>query len=346
MNKLLTLIVPTYNKEAFLENCVRSVTDTEWDEALEIIIVNDGSTDHTLSVARKLQHDYPGIVEVIDKENGNYGSAVNAALPAARGKYVRLLDADDQYYKDGFCRLMALLVRTNCDMYVNNYAVYEGVGRIRTEIYPWNGEYNKEYTLDEVFTRIADDQRPLLMYNLTYRTALLQQNGYRQTEGVSYTDTEWMFYPLFHIHTVMFTDAVVYKYYLGIPGQTMSPENYIKGTPAFIPLVLKMQRYYTAFARQHPVSRAFHYYIAWHLFFGWYRRIFNISLLFLDEELYDCRRLKEVDESLNTLDKELSRYVAGRCKSHHVKYMKYWRLVHRRIPLWLRRYLIPRTEIV
>lgn len=345
MNKLLTLIVPTYNKETYIEDCVHSVTDTDWDRALEIIIVNDGSTDNTLSVARKLQHDYPGIVEVIDKQNGNYGSAVNAALPEAKGKYVRLLDADDQYYKDGFCKLMALLSNTDCDMYISNYAVVESEGRIRTDKFPWHGEYEKVYSLEEAFAMLPDNQKPLFMYNITYRTSILQKNGYRQTEGMSYTDTEWMFYPLFHIHTVIFADFVVYKYYLGIPGQTVSPENYISETPKFMPLVFKMQQYYTQFAQQHPVSRAFHYYMTWHLFNGWYQRIFKISLVFLDDALYDLDQLIKADESLKALDRPLSKYVAGRCKAYHIKYMKYWRLVHKRLPLWLRKYLMTKMDI-
>ena len=77
--KILTLAVPTYNMEPYLEKCVRScMCDNK--HLLEVLIVNDGSTDGSSTIAHKLQSEYPEIVTVIDKENGNYGTCVNRAI--------------------------------------------------------------------------------------------------------------------------------------------------------------------------------------------------------------------------------------------------------------------------
>ena len=83
--KILTLAVPTYNMEPYLEKCVRScMCDNK--HLLEVLIVNDGSTDGSSTIAHKLQSEYPEIVTVIDKENGNYGTCVNRAISEAQGK--------------------------------------------------------------------------------------------------------------------------------------------------------------------------------------------------------------------------------------------------------------------
>lgn len=345
MNKLLSLIIPTYNKEEYLEKCIHSVIGTGRDNLLELIIVNDGSTDRTQEIAHALQAQFPGIVVVIDKQNGNYGSAVNAALPVARGKYVKLLDADDQVNREGLSQMLELLEDNDCDMLVTNYLIEEN-GKSTSQIYPWTGIYNKVYPFLEILPMIEKEQYPILMHNVTYRTEVLQKNSYHQTEGISYTDMEWIFYPLFYIKTVMFANIIVYKYFLGVPGQTMAPQNYINGVSQLMSLVIKMQKYYEAIRTHRSVSKDFHYYITWHLFRDWYRRIFKMSLLFADKEHYNFPLLQETYQSLKELDMDLCRYVIGRNKACHVYYMKYWIATHKRLPLFIRKYLMKHTDLL
>ena len=77
MDKLITVIIPSYNMEAYLERCVRSLLCPGY-QRIEAIIVNDGSHDGTLKLARALEAERPDMVRVIDKSNGNYGSCINA----------------------------------------------------------------------------------------------------------------------------------------------------------------------------------------------------------------------------------------------------------------------------
>ena len=93
MSKLLSIIIPTYNMEALLPRCLDSLLVDGALEQLEAIVVNDGSRDGSLAIANSYKERFPDTVTVIDKPNGNYGSTINAALPVAKGKYVKVLDA-------------------------------------------------------------------------------------------------------------------------------------------------------------------------------------------------------------------------------------------------------------
>ena len=126
MQKRLSIIVPTYNMEAYLERCVESVLRTPSLAAVEVVIVNDGSRDGSLRIARELSDRYTSTVRVIDKPNGNYGSTINAALPVVRGEYVKILDADDMFDGGSLVELLDVLKRlSGVDMVVTPHS-YKG----------------------------------------------------------------------------------------------------------------------------------------------------------------------------------------------------------------------------
>ena len=79
--KLLSIIVPAYNMEEYLAQCVESILRTPSLAAVEVVVVNDGSKDKTLRIAQQYAERYADTVRVVDKANGNYGSTINAALP-------------------------------------------------------------------------------------------------------------------------------------------------------------------------------------------------------------------------------------------------------------------------
>ena len=80
MNKVLSLAVPAYNMEKYLSRCLDSMLSAETDIPYEVIIINDGSKDNTLSIAKEYEDNYRDIVKVIDKPNGGWGSAINLAI--------------------------------------------------------------------------------------------------------------------------------------------------------------------------------------------------------------------------------------------------------------------------
>ena len=91
---LISVIVPVYNGQDYLENCIRTIEDQTYGN-LEIIIVNDGSTDGTAAVCDRLKADY-GNVHVLTLGNGGVSAARNAGVDAAKGVYITFVDADDR----------------------------------------------------------------------------------------------------------------------------------------------------------------------------------------------------------------------------------------------------------
>ena len=105
--KLLTVTVPCYNSEQYMEKCIESLLPGG--EDVEIIIVDDGSTDRTGEIADRYAEEYPSMVRVIHKENGGHGSAVNAGIENATGIYFKVVDSDDWVNKDSYLRILVSL---------------------------------------------------------------------------------------------------------------------------------------------------------------------------------------------------------------------------------------------
>ena len=105
--KCLTVTVPCYNSESYLERCVESLLKER--DGLEIILVDDGSTDRTGQLADQYARAYPDVVRVVHKKNGGHGSGVNAGLMLANGIYFKVVDSDDWLDEAAFHKLMSVL---------------------------------------------------------------------------------------------------------------------------------------------------------------------------------------------------------------------------------------------
>ena len=97
-----SIIVPIYNTEEYLEDCINSVINQNLDfkTNIQLILVDDGSSDDSIEIALKFREDFPENIIVLSKENGGPGSARNLGLKHATGKYVNFLDSDDQLSKN------------------------------------------------------------------------------------------------------------------------------------------------------------------------------------------------------------------------------------------------------
>ncbi len=109
MKKILTVVIPAYNIEKYIENCLDSFVIPEVLEDLEVLIVNDGSKDRSADLAAAYEKRYPNSFRVINKENGGHGSTINRGLLEASGKYFKVVDGDDWVEREAFLRLMDCL---------------------------------------------------------------------------------------------------------------------------------------------------------------------------------------------------------------------------------------------
>lgn len=136
--KILSVAVPCYNSQDYMENCIESLV--RGGEDMEIIIVNDGSKDNTESIAMSLKEKYPSIIKVISQENGGHGEAVNTGLKNATGEYFKVVDSDDWVDEEALSKVLKTLrfmikEDKKLDMLLSNY-VYDKQGVKRKRLCP------------------------------------------------------------------------------------------------------------------------------------------------------------------------------------------------------------------
>jgi len=220
MGKILTIVVPTYNMEKYLDKCLTSliVNDKELLKRLEVLVVIDGAKDRSSEIAHVYQDKYPDTFRVIDKENGNYGSCINRGLKEATGKYIKVLDADDWFDTMNFESFLTFLLTTEVDCVISDMVKVTDKKKILSTISfdlpPLDIVSMKE------FLNVADN---IWMHCVCYLTDNLRSINYKQTEGISYTDQEWLFLPMSTCKKITYFNRVVYNYLVGRNGQTVDP---------------------------------------------------------------------------------------------------------------------------
>ena len=340
MEKILSIIIPTYNMAALLPRCLDSLTASGVLDDLDILVVNDGSTDSSRAVAYSYAERYPQSIKVVDKKNGNYGSTINAALPLAVGEYVKVLDSDDWFDSQALAKYVAELksLEQEVDVSVTHFLMIHEGGRTDTVKYQNYGRepytYGKVYNLDKV---LGDGFiRYFLMHSLTYRTQLLRDHGYRQTEGISYTDIQWSSYPFFWAGSIVFHDLVVYRYNMDREGQTMDPAVIRKSLPQLERMTMDLMDFYRK-ADMSDLSEAR---------VGFLRQYFKNRLrLLVKTHLMDIPRREFDKEAFSSLDSwiqaVLTEFRMGRIrvfpenKVIRIDAYRYWHRHRDRLPVWI-----------
>lgn len=220
MTKVLSVIVPSYNASNFLKEDIPFFLDDRVVDDIEIIIVNDGSKDDTLKTAQKFCSEYPETIICIDKENGGHGSTINAGVGIARGKYFKVVDADDWVDTDAFVEFVKYLDHVNTDLVVAPYTAVFTNKHSEEVRCQYDFELDKEYD----FNRVCLELNGYSMHAVTYKTVLVQKQ-HKLTEKCFYVDMEYICNPIKDIETVSFFNKSVYQYRLGDVEQSVSIKN-------------------------------------------------------------------------------------------------------------------------
>ena len=228
MEKLLTVAVPCYNVEWCLEKCLSSFIASPLPGCLEVIIVNDGSTDNTLQIANGYAAEYPGLFRIVNKQNGGHGSAINTAIKHAVGKYFTALDADDRIITKNLNAYLEALANTDADAVITHYRTVDISSGKRKAHKTAGIPPDRLYTLDD-FTKYPGEIYTCAVYHgLTYRTQVYLESGAALSEGIYYVDHEYATLPFIKVRTVLPLDMFFYEYYIGNPNQSVSDENQIR----------------------------------------------------------------------------------------------------------------------
>lgn len=226
--KYITFAIPCYNSACYMHHAIETILMAKDD--VEILVIDDGSSDNTLKIAKEYEKKYPGIVKAIHKENGGHGSGVNKGLSLAKGLYYKVVDSDDWVDEKSLKKVLETIKTLEkekklVDMMVVNY-VYERADGQKEINYHKTLPESKIFTWDEVGKFKKDAY--LLMHSVIYRTELLKEINLKLPEHTFYVDNIFVYYPLPYIKTMYYLDVPFYRYFIGREDQSVNEKVMIK----------------------------------------------------------------------------------------------------------------------
>jgi len=226
--KLLTVTVPCYNSQDYMEKCVDSLL--VGGDRVEIIIIDDGSKDATGAIADRYAQTYPHMVRVIHQENGGHGEGINQGLRHATGKYFKVVDSDDVLSED-FPAFLDSLERCEqqggVDLFVTNYYYVhtDGIGD-RSIHYKNALPAGRIFTWEE--TRPFRVHQLLTIHSCTFRTEAMRRWSAPLPRHVFYEDNLMVYQTIPHITRMYYMDTDLYRYWIGRPDQSVQREVMMK----------------------------------------------------------------------------------------------------------------------
>lgn len=225
--KLLSVAIPCYNSEAYMEHCIQTLLSGG--EEMEIIIVDDGSVkDRTPEIADEYARRYPTICKAVHQENGGHGEAVNTGLRNASGIFFKVVDSDDWVNEDALFKVLETLRRfvygkETLDMLVSNF-VYEKEGARRKKVMKYHTAFPKDRVFGWDDVKFFMTGQYLLMHSVIYRTELLRQCGLELPRHTFYVDNIFVFQPLPYVKNIYYLDVNFYRYYIGRSDQSVNED--------------------------------------------------------------------------------------------------------------------------
>ena len=225
---VLTVAMPCYNVARYLERGLTSFDDARLEGLVELIVVDDGSTDATASIAQAFVERRPQVFRLISKPNGGHGSAVNTGLTQARGTYFRVVDGDDWVDTDELVRFAQLLVQATSDLVVDVKTEVD-MATMSPRVFPLPAELVQGEACDLESVCMFDAFAPnVMIHTLTARVAYLRSISLRLLEKTFYEDLEFVVKATLDAANVEFVDTRVYQYLVGNASQSVADEGYVR----------------------------------------------------------------------------------------------------------------------
>ena len=195
---------------------------------MEVLVVDDGSSDRTAEIADELEAKYPGIVRAVHQPNKGHGGAVNTGIENASGLYFKVVDSDDKVKASAFKTILDKLrenkdAEEKIDLLISNF-VYDKEGQAHKKVM----EYRKVLPVNRMFSwdeakRFRNGQY-ILMHSVIYRTQLLRECGLRLPEHCFYVDNIYVFNPMPSVKNLYYLDVNFYYYFIGRDDQSVNEE--------------------------------------------------------------------------------------------------------------------------
>lgn len=230
MGALISVIIPCYNVEAYIDRCMESlVQQTIGVERLELILVNDASTDGTLDKLQKWESLYPDSVKVITYDtNIRQGGARNVGLNYATADYIGYVDSDDWVERDMYETLYHYAMQGNYDMVKGKFIRDKGTGAVRLNQKP---RVDSQYEFEKIgsfyrmnITEYGNNGEYGAICTGIYKKSILIDNHIFFPEGIAYEDNYWGMIMKLYIKNLYIVDRVVYHYFCNI-NSTVTSKN-------------------------------------------------------------------------------------------------------------------------
>ncbi len=224
--KLLTIVVPVYKVEAYINKCLDSlIIAPELMEKMEVVVINDGTPDNSAIIAKEYEYKYPRIFRVIDQENRGHGGVWNHGTELATGKYLFYLDSDDWVDTDEFSKLIAYLEHCDVDMVLLDRKKYYAQQDLYEDVILVNMEPDNVYDANTYdWLGSGNGSNITYAHNTVYRTSMMQKHLPLFCEHVMYDDVSLQVVPIAIAENFVYTKLNVYRYYIGRVGQSFDPK--------------------------------------------------------------------------------------------------------------------------
>ena len=232
----VSIIIPVYNVEHYIEECLQSVANQTMTEGIECIIVDDCGPDNSAAIAKQFIDSYQGDIRftfIQREKNGGLSAARNTGIEAATGEYVYFLDSDDFIVPECIKTLYSIAIANNADVvqaaYITVSQHLENAMSIRHPTFSDDRKYIKRTFLDY-------DRNPVMAQNRLIRRQLIIDNELWFKEGIIHEDNYWTFFLAKYVRRMAFCPEKLY-FYRETPGSITKSKNTEKEMLAFKTMV-------------------------------------------------------------------------------------------------------------
>ena len=321
---LISVIIPVYNVENYLERCINSILNQTYKQ-FEAIFINDGSTDNSLEILKKYQEKDKRIL-IIDKVNAGTGAARNDGLDKAKGEYISFLDSDDWYEKNYLEELYKNIKEKNSDISMCNLkVVYDNKEKNHdTNVYSFD-----KINLEENPEKILGILGMPVLWNKLYKKELIVKNNIKFPRYSFSEDVEFLYKLFLQIKVVSKVEKNLYNYYQRSNSATKKIE--IKTIEQVKKVLINLENYID---KKYPKNKKI---------FNLYKIqfIYSVSIIFLSRTNGDL----ELKRKINLQNRELLRNIKISEISENRKILLYYLTLKLKKVLFLKRIINKIKEI-
>lgn len=228
--KYISFTVPCYNSATYMKKCVDSLL--LYPDKVEIIIVNDGSTDDTGKIADDYAVKFPEAVRVVHQENGGHGEGINQGVSRACGKYFKVVDSDDWLDEEAVHNLIATIDEMESqgetvDMIVCNYVYEQNCGG-KSKAVQYSNVFKSGKIISWDSARRFRLSQYLTLHACIFRTDILKECKMELPKHIFYEDNLYAYLPMPLVRRFIYLDIDLYRYLIGRDGQSVAEEMLIK----------------------------------------------------------------------------------------------------------------------